>query len=124
MLGVTTDHIVSHALPPTSQEERLLRARLCHLGTMVGCLIHEGVAAAAGIDPRDASRVGEEIGVEEFAPVVAVVGGKPVKASLVTYRGLDFVLGDDVERQPFAMVRPSGVSAPWPAPRSVEARRA
>jgi hypothetical protein len=56
----------------------------------------------------------DEVTGADFTPTVVVVDGEPDVASFVTYRGLDFVLGDDVLTKPYAMARPAGLSAPWP----------
>lgn len=98
-------------------------SRSAHLGTictMQNCLSDLRLGRFAGLTYREVGRVLVDNPLEAFAPAVVIVDGEPTPASSVTYLGLDFVLGSDGSRL-FAMVRPTGLSMPWPSLKSVEA---
>jgi len=77
-------------------------------------LLADGLTAITGLAPADVLQAGTELREFPFGSATAIINGETVEARTVTYRSLDFILGDDVRRHPFAMFRVAGSSAPWP----------
>lgn len=113
VLGVITDppgDLLDRRVDRTNPEV----VRLHHVGTIQKALIDEQVATITGSPIPDVSSALAELARAEFGTTVIVVDGFQAAADTVTYAGLDFALGRDIVKGPFAIVRRSPANDPWP----------
>lgn len=114
VLGVITDP--PRAIRPGVDLHEPDIIRLHHIGTIQKVLIDDQVAAIGGavIAAADVPSVLDELARIEFGATMIVVDGVRTVADTVTYAGLDFALGRNIVRAPFAIVRESPANDPWP----------
>jgi hypothetical protein len=114
-VGIFTD--VTQSRPPSGDEATWVY--LTHLGTLQKCLADERCLEWAGLRPTELDRVSSDLSPGDFTSSTVLVDGQPISVDAVSYRGIAFVLGHDIERHPFAMMRPASATGSWPPLRAL-----
>lgn len=88
---------------------------LHHIAAIQKVLMAEEVATITGRSARDPELVLDELAGQSFGTANVSVDDVVVVADTVRYRGLQFALGRDVSRFPFAVFLRGEATDTWPA---------
>ncbi|HEV7147638.1 MAG TPA: hypothetical protein VGN48_11650 [Pedococcus sp.] len=110
--------------PVPGHTDPVVVSRLGRVSALISCLGHDDIASLAGVDPgRGLGFLSEELKTLVWGEDNVRVDDRPVAATTLTHRSLEFSAGADFITYPFLLVRLSGGGSPWPPLRTVPAPR-